>query len=83
MDKFTIKHYSGEERPILKGNGFDGLEIGVEREDSQPFIDYVNRLADSLKELVCIVEIHSKATKNNFAWAELDEAKEVLEDCQR
>jgi hypothetical protein len=33
-----------------------------------------------LKELVCIVEIHSKATKNNFAWAELEEAKIALMD---
>jgi hypothetical protein len=39
----------------------------------------IKHLKESLKELVSIVEIHSKATGNNFAWAELEEAKEALE----
>lgn len=36
-------------------------------------------LSYALKELISIVEIHSKCTNNNFAWAELSTAKEVLE----
>jgi len=40
----------------------------------------IKHLKNALKELVCIVEIHSKATKNNFAWAELEEAKIALMD---
>jgi len=39
----------------------------------------ISELEEALRELVCIVEIHQNATKNNFAWAELNCAKEVLE----
>jgi hypothetical protein len=46
QEPFVVKHYSGDERPIIKGNGFDGLEIGQDREEAQVFADWVNaRLA--------------------------------------
>jgi hypothetical protein len=32
---------------------------------------------EALRQLVAIVEIHSEATGNNFAWAELDDAKKA------
>lgn len=32
----------------------------------------------ALEELLLIVEIHQKHTKNNFAWAEVEYAKELL-----
>lgn len=35
-------------------------------------------LQDALRELVSIVEIHADATGNNFAWAELVEARAAL-----
>lgn len=35
-------------------------------------------LLKALKELIQIVEIHSEATGNNFAWAELDVARSVV-----
>lgn len=35
-------------------------------------------LKEALSELVSIVEIHQRATNNNFAWAEVSCAKEVL-----
>jgi hypothetical protein len=38
-----------------------------------------DEVTEALKELVSIVEIHSKATGSNFAWAELDQAKKVVE----
>lgn len=38
----------------------------------------IRHLKAALQELVSIVEIHSSATRNNFAWAELDEAKLAL-----
>lgn len=42
-------------------------------------MENVNKqLLDALKELVSIVEIHSKATDNNFAWAEIDFANEAI-----
>lgn len=38
MEPFVVKHYSADERPTLKGNGFDGLEIGETREEAEEFI---------------------------------------------
>jgi hypothetical protein len=38
----------------------------------------LEHLTTALKELATIVEIHSKETGNNFALAELDEAKKAL-----
>lgn len=56
MDKFIIKQYSKEERPILKGNGFDGLEIGEDREEAQEFIDFINKaISNELNEPLCPV----------------------------
>lgn len=46
----------------------------VSPEDSR-----ITELEEALRELVCIVEIHQRATKNKFAWAELNAAKEALE----
>ncbi len=45
-----VKHYTGDERPVLKGNGFDGLEIGETREEAQAFADWVNALLRELNE---------------------------------
>jgi hypothetical protein len=39
---FVVKHYIYEDRPTIKGNGFDGLEIGVDRKDAEEFIEWVN-----------------------------------------
>lgn len=41
-DPFIVKHYSGDERPVIKGNGFDGLEIGETREEAEEFVAWVN-----------------------------------------
>jgi hypothetical protein len=39
---FVVKHYESDERPTIKGNGFDGLEVGETREEAQEFVDFVN-----------------------------------------
>lgn len=39
---FVVKHCSADERPTIKGNGFDGLEVGTNREDAEEFIKWVN-----------------------------------------
>lgn len=44
MEQFVVKHYSEDERPSIKGNGFDGLELGKERDEAENFIRFVNRL---------------------------------------
>ena len=36
------------------------------------------KLREALRELMSIVSIHQKATGNNFAWAEMDFAREAL-----
>lgn len=42
IEPFVVRHYAGDERPIIKGNGFDGLEIGECREEAQHFVDWIN-----------------------------------------
>ncbi len=56
-------------------------KIGDERPESlaTEAANQIAHLKSSLRELVSIVEIHSKATGENFAWAELDEAKKALD----
>jgi hypothetical protein len=39
---FVVKQYVGDGRPSIKGNGFDGLEIGYTREEADEFIAWVN-----------------------------------------
>lgn len=38
----------------------------------------VHQLVEALEQLMSIVKIYSRATSNNFAWAEMDFAKEAL-----
>ena len=47
MEHFTVKHYIGDSRPTLKGNGFDGLEVGRTREDAQDFVTFLNAAIDA------------------------------------
>lgn len=42
IEQFVVKHYSEDERPTIKGNGFDGLEVGTDRDEAQGFVDFVN-----------------------------------------
>jgi hypothetical protein len=44
MEPFVVRHYTGEERPTIKGNGFDGLEIGEDREEAERFVAFVNAI---------------------------------------
>jgi hypothetical protein len=43
---FVVRHYGDDEKPCIKGNGFDGLTIGEDREEAEQFVAWVNaRLA--------------------------------------
>lgn len=42
MEPFVVKHYTSDERPTLKGNGFDGLEIGETRDEAERFVAWIN-----------------------------------------
>jgi hypothetical protein len=47
IQPFVVKYYSADERPTIKGNGFDGLEIAQTRGEAEQFIEWVNaRLAE-------------------------------------
>jgi len=50
MEKFVVRHYACDERPIIKGNGFDGLEVGEDREEAEEFIEFVNRIIQKCQE---------------------------------
>ncbi len=39
---FIVKHYSSDDRPSIKGNGFDGLEVGEDRQEAEEFINWIN-----------------------------------------
>ena len=49
-EEFVVRHYSADDRPTIKGNGFDGLQVGEDRQEAQEFVDYVNKLAARLAE---------------------------------
>ncbi len=42
VEPFVVKHYAADERPTIKGNGFDGLEVGTDREDAEDFVKWLN-----------------------------------------
>jgi hypothetical protein len=50
IEPFVVKHYSEDERPTLKGNGFDGLEIGSDREEAEQFVAFVNYAVAAMRE---------------------------------
>lgn len=39
---FVVRHYTDDDRPSIKGNGFDGLEIGEDRQEAEEFITWIN-----------------------------------------
>ena len=52
--------------------------FGLSKED-KTLEKQSSELLKALEELVCITKIHSKATKNNFAWAELEFAEQIID----
>lgn len=45
---FVVKHYVGAERPSIKGNGFDGLTVGEDRQEAEEFVAWINTALASL-----------------------------------
>lgn len=58
-EPFSVKHYTGEERPAIKGNGFDGLEIGTDRAEAEEFVAAVNALIAVANALYAALEVLS------------------------
>jgi hypothetical protein len=50
VEPLVVKHYSGDERPTIKGNGFDGLELGADREEAEAFVSWVNEILTELRQ---------------------------------
>lgn len=42
IERFIVNHYVGDERPSIKGNGFDGLAVGETREEAEEFVAWLN-----------------------------------------
>ena len=40
---FVVRHYTSDGRPCVKGNGFDGLEIGNDRQEAEEFVAWINQ----------------------------------------
>ena len=57
VEPFVVKHYTSDEYPSIKGNGFDGLRVGDDRQEAEEFVAWVNRrlAAPALPETVVAV----------------------------
>lgn len=44
IEPFVVKFYVGDDCPTIKGNGFDGLRIGDDREDAEEFVAWLNAM---------------------------------------
>ena len=42
-ESFVVRHYASDDYPSIKGNGFDGLQVGEDREEAEEFIAWVNK----------------------------------------
>ena len=42
IEPFVVKHYGEDPFPTIKGNGFDGLQVGATREDAEDFVKWLN-----------------------------------------
>lgn len=65
IEKFVVKRYSEDEGPIIKGNSFDGLKIGEDREEAEEFIDFVNNIIDFCNDLFvdCTIQPYAGAVE--------------------
>lgn len=78
------KHTKGEWKAVcIYGNwvvvneGDNVIDIN-NNEANAKLIAAAPNLLEALEELMSIVNIHSKGTNNNFAWAEMDFAQKAI-----
>lgn len=61
VEGFVVRHYTDEEGPTIKGNGFDGLRVGEDRDEAEGFVRWVNAaLAQQPSVAPVGVEGHAK-----------------------
>ena len=56
LHPFVVRHYTDDERPSIKGNGFDGLEIGEDRQEAEEFITWINERIRPTPQPVAVSE---------------------------
>lgn len=78
---FVVKHYIGERRPSIKGNGFDGLEVGANREDAEEFVAWVNAhiIAPPQRQWVGLTDVEIKSTWSQL-WCDINKMKLAADD---
>ena len=42
-EPFVVRFYASDHYPSIKGNGFDGLQVGEDRKEAEEFIGWVNK----------------------------------------
>jgi hypothetical protein len=73
-EPFVVKHYSEDARLSIKGNGFDGLSVGDDREEAEDFIRFVNSLISRIAELEALL------SQTNEGYAECIASREDLRE---
>jgi hypothetical protein len=71
-ETFVVKHYSFDERPSLKGNGFDGLQIGEDREEAEAFVNFVNERMAEIERAVRVALEYAAQTPGRTAYGSAD-----------
>jgi hypothetical protein len=72
--KFFEEHGYKKDREVQLRSLSEGREGSLSLEAA----NQIKHLKDCLRDLVSITKIHSKATGNNFAWAEIEESEKAL-----
>jgi len=80
----------GNERPTIKGNSFDGLEIGAYKTEAEGFIEFVNNIINKNKQLKeRIISLEEAEHKLNCLesfgvdnWCGYDEAMQMMRECE-
>ena len=87
MEPFAVKHYSADERPTLKGNGFDGLEIGEDREEAEQFVVWINERIATHKELLAalqrVVAVYDQNTTGYLVGDAFNRAREAIAHAEK
>lgn len=81
MEKFVVKRYAADERPSIKGNGFDGLEVGEDRQDAEEFVAWINRLIDEVGDLRGFIDgmrPHIKEAARMYGYSSPQEGEESV-----
>ena len=68
--------------PQQRGPDVTVVEADAANPNDAHLIAAAPELYEALKELASIVEIHSECTDNNFAWAEMIEARAIIAKAQ-